>query len=606
MPYLKIAAVVALGTGILAVGVLGPHPAPRPTPSTDASLIARIPSPTAPTVAPFPAPSTSPTVPIANRSDSLVGLTRVVPLADQIKVSWLPGQITSGSMAVVGMRIFYVVDANRIQSTEVGSDQAGQSLVSVPSCEGINQLAAAGHELAYVVTSPGGPTATVHDCGGAGRVSWSVWLLDLNGGGPRRVAQGVRAASSIEIDEFPIHLALTDSAYAFNRPPVSAAAGLGETVEVHAIDGQLLWTSRTKRPVASVMLGGGTLAILTDVLSQADGVVNLYTSSAARPDPAPMDQPAASASLSPDGLHLAWDVAYQGPFPGPNPGVDVAIGTVASGVDDALVRPAVPADAVVFLGPDRARRSAERRQPAYLPGHHRRRHPAPRLRRRGPAGSPARRAGARRTWSCRCGSGGSRRASARASSSTCARRSSPTSSEMPIAFFTRTQTGALVSRLNNDVLDAQQAFTDTFSSVVGNVIGVAITLAAMLLLSWQITLVALVLLPMFLLPARWVGRRIQAITRESYNLNAKMISMMTERFNVAGALLVKLFGRPCARSAASRRRPAGCATSASRRPCTRGCSWRDPAHRVAGHRARLRLGRRAGRRRRAQVGTVVA
>ena len=115
---------------------------------------------------------------------------------------------------------------------------------------------------------------------------------------------------------------------------------------------------------------------------------------------------------------------------------------------------------------------------------------------------------------------------------------------MPIAFFTRTQTGALVSRLNNDVLDAQQAFTDTFSSVVGNVIGVTITLAAMMLLSWQITLVALALLPIILLPARWVGRRIQALTRESYNLNAKMISMMTERFNVAGALLVKLFGEP--------------------------------------------------------------
>jgi ATP-binding cassette subfamily B protein len=115
---------------------------------------------------------------------------------------------------------------------------------------------------------------------------------------------------------------------------------------------------------------------------------------------------------------------------------------------------------------------------------------------------------------------------------------------MPIAFFTRTQTGALVSRLNNDVLDAQQAFTDTFSSVVGNVITVAITLAAMLLLSWQITLVALALLPIILLPARWVGRRIQALTRESYNLNARMTSMMTERFNVAGALLVKLFGEP--------------------------------------------------------------
>ena len=115
---------------------------------------------------------------------------------------------------------------------------------------------------------------------------------------------------------------------------------------------------------------------------------------------------------------------------------------------------------------------------------------------------------------------------------------------MPIAFFTRTQTGALVSRLNNDVLDAQQAFTDTFGSVVSNVIGVGITLGAMFFLSWEITLVALALLPIFLVPARWVGRRIAALTRESYNLNAKMTNTMTERFNVAGALLVKLFGHP--------------------------------------------------------------
>ncbi len=116
--------------------------------------------------------------------------------------------------------------------------------------------------------------------------------------------------------------------------------------------------------------------------------------------------------------------------------------------------------------------------------------------------------------------------------------------QMPISFFTRTQTGALVSRLNSDVMDAQQAFTDTFSSVIGNVIGVTFTLIAMVFLSWQITLVALALLPIIVLPARFVGRRIQAITRESYNLNANMTSMMAERFNVAGALLVKLFGEP--------------------------------------------------------------
>ena len=115
---------------------------------------------------------------------------------------------------------------------------------------------------------------------------------------------------------------------------------------------------------------------------------------------------------------------------------------------------------------------------------------------------------------------------------------------MPVAFFTRTQTGALVTRLNSDVMDAQRAFTDTFSSVVGNLIGVVVTLVAMAFLSWQLTLMSLVLLPVILLTARWAGRRMQAITRESYNLNAAMTSTMVERFNVAGALLVKLFGRP--------------------------------------------------------------
>jgi len=113
----------------------------------------------------------------------------------------------------------------------------------------------------------------------------------------------------------------------------------------------------------------------------------------------------------------------------------------------------------------------------------------------------------------------------------------------PLSFFTRTQTGALVTRLNNDVLGAQQAFTDTLSSVVSNLITVSIVLVTMLLLNWQITLVALSLLPVFVLPARWVGRRLQSITRESYGLNAQMNTTMTERFNVSGALLVKLFGR---------------------------------------------------------------
>src|SRR5664280_2940161 len=116
--------------------------------------------------------------------------------------------------------------------------------------------------------------------------------------------------------------------------------------------------------------------------------------------------------------------------------------------------------------------------------------------------------------------------------------------KMPIAFFTRTQTGALISRLNNDVIGAQQAFTDTLSSVVSNLISVTLVLIVMFLLSWQITLISLVILPVFVLPAKRVGRRLSAITRESYGLNAQMNNTMTERFNVSGALLVKLFGRP--------------------------------------------------------------
>jgi len=114
----------------------------------------------------------------------------------------------------------------------------------------------------------------------------------------------------------------------------------------------------------------------------------------------------------------------------------------------------------------------------------------------------------------------------------------------PIAFFTRAQTGSLVSRLNSDVIGAQQALTSTLSSVVANVLSLALVLIVMVSLSWQVTLVALVLIPLFIVPARLVGRRLQRLTRESMQLDAAMGSTMTERFNVAGAMLVKLFGRP--------------------------------------------------------------
>jgi ATP-binding cassette subfamily B protein len=114
---------------------------------------------------------------------------------------------------------------------------------------------------------------------------------------------------------------------------------------------------------------------------------------------------------------------------------------------------------------------------------------------------------------------------------------------MPIAFFTRTQTGALISRMNNDVIGAQSALTGTLGSVVSNIVTVAFTLGAMAFFEWRLALLTLILLPLFIAPAKRIGRQLQAITREGMDLNSEMNTTMTERFNVAGALLVKLFGR---------------------------------------------------------------
>jgi ATP-binding cassette subfamily B protein len=113
-----------------------------------------------------------------------------------------------------------------------------------------------------------------------------------------------------------------------------------------------------------------------------------------------------------------------------------------------------------------------------------------------------------------------------------------------IAFFTRTQTGALISRINSDVMGAQQAFTATLSGLVSNVVSLVLVGVTMLILSWQITIFSLLLLPVFLIPTKWVGRKLQELTRDSFNTNAEMSSTMTERFNVSGAMLVALYGEP--------------------------------------------------------------
>jgi ATP-binding cassette, subfamily B, bacterial len=128
---------------------------------------------------------------------------------------------------------------------------------------------------------------------------------------------------------------------------------------------------------------------------------------------------------------------------------------------------------------------------------------------------------------------------------------------MPIAFFSRTQTGALISRLNNDIIGAQQAFTDLLSNIVGNAVMVVLVLVTMAFLSWQVTLVALLLVPIFLIPAKTLAPRLGRLFRQGMGLNAEMNTMMQERFNVSGAMLVKLFGRPSEERAAFDERAAG-------------------------------------------------
>ncbi|MDQ6726312.1 MAG: ABC transporter ATP-binding protein, partial [Actinomycetota bacterium] len=120
---------------------------------------------------------------------------------------------------------------------------------------------------------------------------------------------------------------------------------------------------------------------------------------------------------------------------------------------------------------------------------------------------------------------------------------------MPLAFFTRTQTGSLISRMNNDVMGAQQAFTGTLGSVLQNVLDLTVTLVVMVQLEWRLTILILLVVPVFLMPAKRIGRQMQRLTRESFQLDAVMNAGMTERFNVSGALLVKLFGHPRRESA---------------------------------------------------------
>ena len=140
---------------------------------------------------------------------------------------------------------------------------------------------------------------------------------------------------------------------------------------------------------------------------------------------------------------------------------------------------------------------------------------------------------------------------------------------MPLAFFTRTRTGALVSRLNTDVIGAQRAFAGTLSGVVSNLVSLVLTVAVMVTISWQVTLLSLLLLPIFLVPARAMGGRLASLQRQSAQYNAQMSTRMTERFSAGGATLVKLYRIPPRSPASSRPARRTSAASGSAPPCCR-------------------------------------
>jgi hypothetical protein len=294
-PTIRVALVFALAIGIVGLGILGPHNpnAPNPT-ATDGST-------PAPTLADQPTPAA------ASPSFGGNGLLQMEPNPADVRQSWLPTQISSSSMALLGSRLFYIVATDRIESIDIGG-QTTRTLVTVPQCQTINQLAAAGETLAYVVTTPVATTGGVFGCAGPSEVAWTLNLLDLRTGKVRHVESGTRTAETIDIAEFPVHVAISDSAYAFERPANTAIDAWGAMVEVHALDGHLLWKSPISPHVTQLVFRGGTLAALTQSVPPYEDEHILWLASNDDPQLREVATPAASASLSSDGSYVIFDL----------------------------------------------------------------------------------------------------------------------------------------------------------------------------------------------------------------------------------------------------------------------------------------------------------
>lgn len=301
-PHLRVGAIIALGAVIVALGYFGSRPVPPPGPSPVASNVAI----DAPSVA-ASGPGTLPTLD-PNSYGSVSGLTPVEPLASQLLHSDLPPQVDGRSIAAIGLDLYYVVQGSLVETSRIGGTTDPRILVAASRCEAIYQLAAAGNTLAWVVTSPAGPSAAIGACGSPAVVTWTIWLLDLNGGKPRQVARGTRTPVSIDVAEYPTHLALSDSAYAFDRPTDAKVPAAGTTVEIHELGGKLVRSIQSQGTVDSVMLGGTRLAVMTADGTGSSATRSLWVADIARSGLTEVAQPASSASISPDGSWVLWDL----------------------------------------------------------------------------------------------------------------------------------------------------------------------------------------------------------------------------------------------------------------------------------------------------------
>ena len=264
-------------------------------------------------------------------------------------VAVLPLQISS-TPAISGNRLFFVVGDQTLESSVIGSTADPIKLVTVGQCKAITEIAAAGDSLTYLVTWPESPNPTATGCETITRLDWSLQLMDLRSRISHEVATGSRAKVAPEFDGFPIRFSITPTEYAFDRPNDDTRANGPETVEVHALDGRLLWQTTASSHVDDLDLAADRMAVITQFSWPAPGVRTFSIATATNPAFQEVSESPESVVLSADGRYSAWNITLR---MGLNPEVvssDVAVNDWAKG-GVTFVYPPDVADGVVAMSP---------------------------------------------------------------------------------------------------------------------------------------------------------------------------------------------------------------------------------------------------------------